>query len=330
LIDFEGVAFLLYLSERDVERILKIGEVVEVVEEAFRALYHGRVILPLRTRVSSRRDGGDILSMPCIIEDFNLYTNKIVSVYPKNIEKELPTIHAVIVAVDSSNGVPLGLIEAGYLTALRTGAVSGVATKYLSRKDVEVLAIIGCGFQARTQAMGVSEVREIEKIYAYDIVAERAEKFASEMSRKLGLEVEVVNTAREAVEKADVICTATTSNTPVLRREWLKPGVHINAIGAYTPDMREIDTETIINAKVVVDLKEAALSEAGDIIIPIREGRYSEDRVYAELGEIVSGAKPGRTSDEEITVFKSVGLALQDNAAVYALIKKYLKELPVR
>jgi len=324
------VASLLYLSERDVEKILNIGEVIEVVEEAFKALYHGKVVLPLRTRISSKKDGGDILSMPCIVEDFNIYTNKIVSVYPKNIGKGLPTIHAVIVAVDASNGIPIGLIEAGYLTALRTGAISGVATKYLSIKDAEVLAIIGCGFQARTQALGVSEVREIKKIYAYDIVTERAEKFAEEMSRKLGVEIEVVNTAREAVEKAEIICTATTSNVPVLKREWLKLGVHINAIGAYTPDMREIDTETILSAKVVVDMKEAALSEAGDIIIPIKEGRYSEDKIYAELGEIVSRAKPGRTSDEEITVFKSVGLALQDNAAVYALLKKYLKELSLR
>jgi len=324
------VASLLYLSERDVEKILNIGEVIEVVEEAFKALYHGKVVLPLRTRISSKKDGGDILSMPCIVEDFNIYTNKIVSVYPKNIGKGLPTIHAVIVAVDASNGIPIGLIEAGYLTALRTGAISGVATKYLSIKDAEVLAIIGCGFQARTQALGVSEVRGIKKIYAYDIVTERAEKFAEEMSRKLGVEIEVVNTAREAVEKAEIICTATTSNVPVLKREWLKLGVHINAIGAYTPDMREIDTETILSAKVVVDMKEAALSEAGDIIIPIKEGRYSEDKIYAELGEIVSRAKPGRTSDEEITVFKSVGLALQDNAAVYALLKKYLKELSLR
>jgi len=321
---------LLYLSERDVERILDVREVIEVVEEAFKALYKGRVLLPLRTRIESKKDGGDILSMPCIIEDFSLYTNKIVSVYPGNIEKGLSTIHAVIVAVDASNGVPLGLIEAGYLTALRTGAVSGVATKYLSRRDAEVLAIIGCGFQARTQAKGVGEVRKIEKIYAYDIVAERAERFAEEMSRKLKVEIEVVGTAREAVEKADIICTATTSNTPVIKREWLKPGVHINAIGAYTPNMREIDTETIIDAKVVVDMKEAALSEAGDIIIPIREGRYSEEKIYAELGEIVSGVKPGRTSDEEITVFKSVGLALQDNAAVYALLRKYIKELSMK
>lgn len=318
---------MLYLSERDVERILTMKEVIDAVEEAFKALARGRVKLPLRTRIRSLTRDGDILSMPCLVEDFNLYTNKIVSVYPKNAELGLPTIHALIIAVDAVKGVPIGVIEASYLTALRTGAVSGVATRYLSRKDSEVLAIIGCGFQARTQAMAVKDVRDIDKIYAYDIVAERAEKFAGEMSRRLGVEIEVVNTAREAVENADIICTATTSSTPVIRREWIKPGVHVNAIGAYTPEMREIDTETIIDAKVIVDMREAALSEAGDIIIPIREGRYSEDKIYAELGEIVSGVKPGRTSDDEITVFKSVGLALQDNAAVYSLLKKYLGEL---
>ncbi|MEN2974801.1 MAG: hypothetical protein ABDH32_04390 [Candidatus Caldarchaeales archaeon] len=321
---------MIYLSERDVERILKMRDVIDAVEEAFRSLANGRAVLPLRTRIRSSTYDGDILSMPCLIEDFKLYTNKIVSVYPRNSELGLPTIHALIIAVDAVRGVPVGIVEAGYLTALRTGGVSGVASKYLSREDSKILAVIGCGYQARTQAIAIREVREIEKIYAYDIIADKAVKFAGEMRDRLGLEVEVVDSSREAVERADIIVTATTSKTPVIKREWLKLGAHINAIGAYTPDMRELDTETILDAKVVVDLKEAALSEAGDIIIPIREGRYSEDRIYAELGEIVSKVKPGRTSSEEITVFKSVGLAVQDNAATYALLTRYIRELQDR
>lgn len=321
---------MIYLSERDVERILKMRDVIDAVEEAFRSLANGRAVLPLRTRIRSSTYDGDILSMPCLIEDFKLYTNKIVSVYPRNSELGLPTIHALIIAVDAVRGVPVGIVEAGYLTALRTGGVSGVASKYLSREDSKILAVIGCGYQARTQAIAIREVREIEKIYAYDIIADKAVKFAGEMRDRLGLEVEVVDSSREAVERADIIVTATTSKTPVIKREWLKLGAHINAIGAYTPDMRELDTETILDAKVVVDLKEAALSEAGDIIIPIREGRYSEDRIYAELGEIVSKVKPGRTSSEEITVFKSVGLAVQDNAATHALLTRYIRELQDR
>ncbi|MCS7125818.1 MAG: hypothetical protein NZ929_02775 [Aigarchaeota archaeon] len=317
---------MLFLSERDVERILTMKEVIEAIEEGFKSLAKGKVALPLRTRIRSLEHDGDILSMPCLVEDFNLYTNKIVSVYPKNVDLGLQTIHAVIVAVDAVKGVPIGVIEAGYLTALRTGGISGVATKYLSREDSKTLAVIGCGYQARTQVMAIKEVRKIGKVYAYDIIFEKAVKFAEEMKSRLNIEVEVVNSAREAVERADIIVTATTSKTPVVKREWIKLGTHINAIGAYTPDMREIDTETIIDAKVVVDLKEAALSEAGDIITPIKEGRYSEDRIYAELGEIVSGVKLGRTSSEEITVFKSVGLALQDNAATHALLKKYLNQ----
>lgn len=319
--------YLLFISERDVERTLTIREVIDAVEEALKSMAGGRVNLPLRTRTASTTHGGDILSMPCLVEDFNLYTNKIVSVYPRNAELGLPTIHALIVAFDASRGVPIGVVEAGYLTALRTGAISGVATKYLSRKDSRALAVIGCGYQARTQAMAVKEVRGIEEIYAYDIVAERARAFAHEMEKLLGVKVVVAETPREAVEKADIVVTATTSKTPVVTRRWIKAGTHVNAIGAYTPDMRELDTETILDAKVVVDLREAALAEAGDIIIPIKEGRYSEDKIYAELGEIVVGEKPGRTSDDEITVFKSVGLAVQDNAAVHALLNKYLKTI---
>jgi len=200
-----------------------------------------------------------------------------------------------------------------------------IASKYLAREDSEKLGVIGCGVQARTQALGVSRVREIKEVKAYDLYPERAEKYAREMTEKLGVRVKAVSSAREAVEEADIVVTATTSREPVLKRSWLKPGVHINAIGAYTPEMRELDTETIIEAKVVVDKLEAALKEAGDIIIPIREGAYSEDKIYGELGEIVAGLKPGRTSREEVTVFKSVGLAVQDAAAASVALRKYLE-----
>ncbi|MEM4466479.1 MAG: ornithine cyclodeaminase family protein [Nitrososphaerota archaeon] len=320
---------MLFLSDHDVERMLDMKDVIEAVEEGFKLLAMGKVKAPLRSRVSSERYNGDILSMPCLIEDFKIYTNKIVSVYPENVGRGIPTIHAVIIVADAVKGVPVALIEARYLTALRTGAASAVATKYLSRKDSKVLAVIGCGYQARTQTIGVCEVRNIQKIVAYDVIVEKAVKYGEEIREKIGVEIEVTDSAKKAIEEADIIVTATTSREPVVKREWIKPGTHINAIGAYTPEMRELDTETIIDSKVVVDNMEAALSEAGDIIIPIKEGRYSKDKIHGELGEILLGVKPGRTTSEEITIFKSVGLAVQDNAATYALLKKYARELQV-
>lgn len=318
---------MIVLSESDVERLLTMKGVMDAVERTLKALAEGRAHLPLRTRVRSERYGGDILSMPALVEDFGLYTTKIVSVYPENPKRGLPTINASLIVFDASTGTPLALMAASHLTAMRTGAITGVATKYLARRDARVLAVIGCGVQGRTQALGVAEARRLEEVRAYDVVREKAERYAEEMSRRLGIDVRVAGSAEEAVKGADIVVTATTSSEPVVKRSWLSPGVHINAIGAYTPEMRELDTETIVDAKVVVDLREAALAEAGDIIIPIREGAFSEDRIHGELGEIVAGKKPGRESEDEITVFKSVGLAVQDTAAAYVALNNYAEKL---
>jgi len=218
------------------------------------------------------------------------------------------------------------MIEASYLTALRTGAVTGVAARYLARKDSKAAAILGCGVQGRTQARAVAESRGIEKIRCYDLSGERSRAFA-EMSRELRLEIISTETAKEAVRDADIVVTATTSKTPVVRREWLKKGVHISAIGSFYPDHRELDTITVKEARVVVDSKEAALEEAGDLIIPIKEGAITEDHIYAELGELVTGSKQGRTEEEELTLFKSVGLAIQDSAVAGLVIKKWKESL---
>lgn len=320
---------MLILSEEEVRRLLQMEEVIEAVERALAALTLGRAQMPLRSRASVK-GLGDILSMSALVEDLGIYTSKVVSIYPGNPEKGLPTINAALLAFDASTGLPIAIISAGHLTAMRTGAISGVATKYLARKDSRNLAIIGCGVQARTQAIAVSKVRRIERVRVYDVIEERAQKYSEEMSGVLGVEVEVAGSAEEAVREADIIVTATTSKAPVLRRGWIKDGAHINAIGSYTPDARELDTDTIIDAKVVVDKLEAALEEAGDIIIPIKEGLFSPDKIHAELGEIIIGKKPGRTSQKEITIFKSVGLAVQDAAAAHAALKRYGKKLNLK
>ncbi len=311
---------MLVLSDERVAELLDMREVIDSVERSMAALSSGKAHMPQRTHIHT--DVGDILTMNALVEELGVHATKIVTVYPGNPEKGLPTVNAVIVALDSSTGTPLALMEAGTLTAVRTGAASAVATKYLARRDAGTLAMIGCGFQARYQAYAISVVRSLEKIKVYCRRRWRAEEYAREVGGRTGIDVEVTGSPQEALRGADIIVTATTSRTPVIKREWIGEGAHINAIGSYRPDSRELDTETILDGKVVVDSREAALSEAGDIIIPIREGRYSPERIHAELGEVILGEKPGRTREDEITIFKSVGLAVQDVAAAYVALRR--------
>jgi ornithine cyclodeaminase/alanine dehydrogenase len=296
-------------------------EAIEAVEKAFKELQYGKVVMPERTTLMLKN--GSISQMSAYLKKTGVATTKVFGIFPKNVKYNLPSTVATLLVYDLETGKVTTVMDASYLTAVRTGAVSGVATKYLSRKDSKNVGIIGCGMQGKTQLWAVNEVREIKRVYAYDKVANTRKTFAEEMSKKLGIDVIHVNSPRYAVKDADIVITATTSVEPVIKGGWLRDGVHVNAIGSYYPDARELDTETIVRSKLVVDLKRAALEEAGDIILPIREGKITEKHIYAELGEIVTGKKPGRVEDKEMTVFKSVGLAIQDAAVAGLIIEKF-------
>jgi ornithine cyclodeaminase/alanine dehydrogenase len=205
---------------------------------------------------------------------------------------------------------------------MRTGAVSGVATKYLARNDAKSVGIFGAGAQARTQLEAIKAVRDVNSTIVYDIAPERSKLFAEEMSQKFNISVQVAHSPDRLVELADIIVTASTSKTPVFKGDWLKSGTHINAIGSYKPDTRELDDSTIRRSKVVVDSMEAVLKEAGDLIIPLKSGITTQQHIYAELGQILIGMKAGRTDAREITVFKSTGLAIQDAATAELAYKK--------
>ncbi|MCD6263317.1 hypothetical protein J7L60_02760 [Candidatus Bathyarchaeota archaeon] len=314
---------MLFIKDEDVKRLVTMREAMEAVEGAFAELARGRALMPPRSTMMLQRYGGSISLMPSYLEEAGVVATKIISIYPRNPERGLPTSIAQVVVNDPKTGRFIAVMEASYLTALRTGAVTGVAARYLAREDSRVTAIIGCGVQGRTQAWAVVESRNIEVLRCYDLSRERSRSFAEEVSRELGVDVFPAETGREAVEGADIVVTATTSKTPVIRREWLGEGVHISAIGSFYPDHREIDTATVRDAKVVVDSREAVLEEAGDLIIPLKEGAITEDHIYAELGELIIGLKPGRTRDDELTLFKSVGLAIQDSAVAALVIKKW-------
>lgn len=307
---------VLMLSRSDLEKVLNMKDVMEYVETAFLELQSGTAILPMRATITLAEKHGWMGVMPAYLGRMGSLSTKIVTVFEKNLEKNVPTIMATIILNDSETGSPLAIMDGTLITAMRTGAVCGVATKYLARKDSKIVGIFGAGVQARTQLMAMCVARDIKRAFVHDIVKERAESFASEMSEVLRIPVEVCE-PRELVIQSDIIVTATTSKIPVFNGNWVKPGAHLNLIGSFKPDVREVDEIVIKKAKIVVDQKSAALEEAGDIIIPLKAGIISEKDIYAELGELAAGLKPGRTSDSEITLFKSVGLGIQDCAAAW-------------
>jgi ornithine cyclodeaminase/alanine dehydrogenase-like protein (mu-crystallin family) len=255
---------------------------------------------------------GIFLFMPAYLEKEGFFGTKIVSVFPRNIEKKLSTIQAAYLLNDPTTGELLALMDGILLTAMRTGATSALATKYLSRENSETLGIIGAGAQAPFQAEAISKVRPIHRMLVYDKDRKIAENFSGTVSDSLRIPVHVMASPRDVVVDSDILVTVTTSTTPVFDGHHLKGGTHINAVGAYTPEMRELDDLTIGKSKIVVDTYEGCMAEAGDLLIPIRNGKLSKENIYADLGEIVLAQKPARTRDDEITLFESVGFALED------------------
>ncbi|MBE0534792.1 MAG: ornithine cyclodeaminase [Phycisphaerae bacterium] len=303
------------LSEKDIREALPMREAVAAMKEAFAELSAGRVTMPVRTHIDIPEHAGTALFMPCFAERFGRIGLKIVNLFDNNAVKGVPRIQGLVCLFDGQTGSPIALLNGTYLTALRTGAASGAATDLLARTDAATVAIFGAGVQGRTQLEGVCAVRPVQKALVFDPVANAAAAFAAEMSRALCIEVAAVTSPREAVFKADVVCTATVSTTPVFDDAHLRAGTHINAVGSYKPDVQEIPTETVRRAHLIVDHRTSALGETGDLIIPLRQGLIKESDIYAELGQIAAGKSPGRASENGITLFKSVGLAIQDLAA---------------
>ena len=307
----------LLLARKDVESVLTMKDAISAVEEGFRRLALGSVTMPQRSVIRIPEHHGLHLGMPAYVGgagDGGALALKVVTVYPDNPSKYgLPTILGTLVLNDPRTGALLAIMDAGFLTAMRTGAASGVATRYLAREDARSVGVFGAGAQARTQLIAVCAVRPIERAVVCDVMQEEREKYAAEMSERLSISVEPSDDPRACAEN-DIIVAASSSKTPVFEGVWLAQGTHINGIGSHSPDARELDTKTIERAKLVPDYASACLAEAGDLIIPIQEGAITEDHIHASLGEVVAGLKPGRESNEEITLFKSVGLAVQDAA----------------
>ena len=294
-----------------------MGATINAMKRAYAALSSGRAEVPLRTRLPVTPHEAVSLFMPVYLQDEGgeALAVKVVSLFPGNAARGLPLIHAAVLVLEAETGRPLALLEGGTLTAIRTGAASGAATDLLARPDSQVAAVFGAGVQGRTQLEAICSVRPIRTAWIYDTNAARAEAFIQEKAGQGFIPDRLARGDCRAVVEADIICTATTSASPVFSDADLKPGVHINAVGAYTPDMQEVPAETVRRARVIVDSRPAALSEAGDLIQPLRQGLIGEDHLHTELGEIVLGLRPGRADSNQVTLFKSVGVAVQDAAA---------------
>jgi len=311
----------LILNQKDVISVLEMKDCMDVVEKAFRELANETAVLPLRTAITSL--DGLSLYMPAYLKEMKALACKVVTIYKNNPKKyNLPVVIGKVLLQDTETGDVICIMDGSYLTAVRTGAVSGVATKYLAREEKgQVAGIFGTGVQARMQLWAMTIARDIANAYIYDIASETARKFKDEMSKKLNLEIIIADTPDKVLE-ADIICTATSSALPVFDGRKVRKGTHINGIGSHTPNARELDTEIIKKSKFIGDSKEACFNEAGDIIIPLKEKSINESHFYAELGEIIVGKKPGRISEEEITLFKSNGLAIQDVATAKLILEK--------
>jgi alanine dehydrogenase len=312
----------LLLNRDDVIKVLEMKDCMDVVEKAFAELANGTAVLPLRTPITP--PDGLSLYMPAYLKEMGALACKVVTVYKNNPAKfKMPVVIGKVLLQDPASGDVICIMDGGYLTAVRTGAASGVATKYLARPDDgQVAGIFGAGVQAKMQLWAVAEARKLGRALVYDMVDEAADQFIAELSPKLNLEITKATSGEQIIAESDIICTATSAATPIFDGATVRDGAHINGIGSHTPNARELDTAIIKRSTLIADSYEACLKEAGDIMMPIDEGAIDKSHMKAELGEVITGKKPARSSDSEITLFKSNGLAIQDVAAAKLIYDK--------
>jgi len=318
---------LLILNHSEVEQLLPMNECITVMEEAFTALARDEFHQPLRTITKPPNVKGVMALMPTFrAGETPLFGLKAICVFPGNAEIGKDAHQGGVLLFDGTNGEPLAMVNASAITAIRTAAVSGLATRLLAREDAGDLAIIGAGVQARTHLAAISCVRDLKRIRVAARRFESAENFAQQMQNQSPCPIEPVESSEAAVRGADIIVTVTTTREPVVNREWVSAGAHLNAVGTYSFNAREIDTATMKAASLFVDRRESALNEAGDYLIAAKEGAIGPDHIRAELSEVVNGSNPGRTSPGEITIFKSLGLAMEDLAAATYCFRKARQE----
>ena len=318
---------VLVLSKADVARLLPLDACMGVMEQALKALSSGQATMPLRSVMPVPGGTGLLGLMPGTLAIEKVFGAKITSVYGSNLNTEFESHQGVVVLFEAEHGRPLALVDAGEVTAVRTAAVSGVATRALAREDARTLALIGSGSQAYPHLEAMLLVRPIEEVRVWSRTAEHAQAFVDHeaarwQNERPGLRFRVASNVAEAVSDADIVCTLTSASEPVLRGDQLPAGVHVNAVGSTGPRGREIDTEVVRRARLFVDRLESALNEAGDFLVARAEGVVGDDHIVGELGDVLLGRVPGRRSPDEITLFRSLGLAVEDVATAHFLYRE--------
>ena len=317
---------VLVLNGEQVAELMPMPECIKVMRDALAALARGEALVPLRTVMRVPGVSGFLGLMPGYISpragQEGALGMKAVSVFPGNAQRGIDTHQGAVLLFEADTGRLSALMDGAAITAIRTAAVSGVATDVLARRDASELAILGAGVQARTHIEAIAAVRPLRRVRIWSRNAEHAAALAAELRRRFGFPIEAAPSAEAAVREADIVATVTASPEPILKREWLKEGAHINAVGSSIPTSREIDTATMVAARLFVDRRESALAEAGDLLIAMGEGAVKGDHVQAELGEVIIGKNPGRRSPRELTLFKSLGLAVEDVASAAYIARR--------
>jgi alanine dehydrogenase len=313
---------VLIINQSEVRQLLPMNECMDVMAEALKTLASGNAILPLRPVMWLPEKVGALGMMPAYLGDIQAMGLKVVSVFPGNHGTEYDSHIGAVMLYETQHGQLLALMDASEITAIRTAAVSGVATGLLAREDAHSLAILGSGVQARSHLAAMLEARPVKRVRVWSRNGEHTRTFAKKASKRHGLAVEAADSAQQAVEGADIICTTTAAPEPVLKGEWLAPGTHVNAVGSSVSFTRELDTAAMVKARLFVDRRESAINEAGDFLFPKKEGAISDDHIKGEIGELLLGTVTGRQSPGEITIFKSLGLAVEDLGAAFHVYKK--------
>ena len=316
---------VLIVNQEEVPRLLPMAECMDAVAAALAGLADGKALLPLRSILWLPERIGGLGLMPAALLPERVVGLKAITFFPGNEGTELDTHQGAVLLFESERGRLLAVMDATSITAIRTAAASGVATRLLAREDAGDLAILGSGTQARTHLEAMKVARTLRRVRVASKDMDRARSFAARESGKHGIAIEPVASAREAVAGADIICTVTSSREPILLGEWISPGAHINAVGSSVPSARELDTAAVVRSRLYVDRRESALNEAGDFLIPKKEGVLSDDHILGEIGELLTGRGRGRESADEITLFKSLGIAVEDVASARLIYEKAKK-----
>lgn len=312
----------LLLSESTVRELVDLDDLIEAMARALAAFSTGAVVQPVRTVVEMAARRAFLATMPACLTDPPALGAKLVTVYPDNAARDLPSHLATIVLMDPETGSLLAIMDGRYLTEARTAAVSAVSTRALAARGPAVLAILGSGVQARSHLDALGRVRALGEVRVWSPTPARRERFAREMAARARAPIRAVASAEAAVRGANLVALVSGATNPIVQNDWVEAGAHVCAVGACRPTHREMDGALVARARLFVDSRAGALAEAGDIVLPIREGLFGADHIAAELGEVITGRAPGRTAPDQVTVFKSLGMAVEDVAAAELVYRR--------